>query len=187
MTAPSNPLVPRVLANRLWAICFGQGLSRRLDDHGAQGEPPSHPELLDWLASDLRDGTAQPSGTPWNLRAVLREIVTSRAYQRSSTAPRAAIERDPENRLLGRQNRLRVEAEMVRDTALSAAGLLTQASGPGGDDREADMFGAAPAKPAIGPKRGATVRSARGAPLQAQHPRRRRKAQHLRRLNCRHS
>lgn len=129
MTAPSNPLVPRVLANRLWAICFGQGLSRRLDDHGAQGEPPSHPELLDWLASDLRDGTAQPSGTPWNLRAVLREIVTSRAYQRSSTAPRAAIERDPENRLLGRQNRLRVEAEMVRDTALSAAGLLVRKVG----------------------------------------------------------
>ncbi len=129
MTAPSNPLVSRVLANRLWAICFGQGLSRRLDDHGAQGEPPSHPDLLDWLACDLRDGTLEPSGTPWNLRAVLREIVTSRAYRRSSAAPRATIERDPENRLLARQNRLRVEAEMVRDTALSAAGLLVRKVG----------------------------------------------------------
>lgn len=129
MTAPSNPIVPRVLANRLWALCFGQGLSRRLDDHGAQGEPPSHPELLDWLACDLRDGTLEPSAGPWNLRAVLREIVTSRAYRRSSTAPRATIERDPENRLLARQNRLRVEAEMVRDTALSAAGLLVRKVG----------------------------------------------------------
>jgi mono/diheme cytochrome c family protein len=129
MTAPSNPIVPRVLANRLWALCFGQGLSRRLDDHGAQGEPPSHPELLDWLASDLRDGTLEASATPWNLRAVLREIVTSRAYRRSSTAPRATVERDPENRLLARQNRLRVEAEMVRDTALSAAGLLVRKVG----------------------------------------------------------
>ena len=129
MTAPSNPLVARVLANRLWAICFGQGLSRRLDDHGAQGESPSHPELLDWLACQLRDGTAQPPGTPWNLRAVLREIVTSRAYRQSSTAPREAIERDPENRLLARQNRLRVEAEMVRDRALSAAGLLVRTVG----------------------------------------------------------
>jgi len=129
MTAPSNPLVPRVLANRLWAIGFGQGLSRRLDDHGAQGEPPSHPELLDWLACQLRDGTAQPAGAPWNLRAVLREIVTSRTYRQSSAAPREVIERDPENRLLARQNRLRVEAEMVRDTALSAAGLLVRTVG----------------------------------------------------------
>ncbi len=126
MTSPANPLVPRVLANRLWAMLFGQGLSRRLDDHGAQGEPPSHPELLDWLACELRDGAVQPAGagTPWNLRAVLREIVISDAYRRSSAVPAEMVERDPENRLLARQNRLRVEAEMVRDTALAAAGLL---------------------------------------------------------------
>jgi len=121
--------VPRVLANRLWAIAFGQGLSRRLDDHGAQGEPPSHPELLDWLACELRDGAAAGAGGPWNIRAILRGIVTSRAYRRSSAAPREAIERDPENRLLARQNRLRIEAEMVRDTALSAAGLLVRKVG----------------------------------------------------------
>ena len=129
MTSPGNPLVPRVLANRLWAIAFGQGLSRRLDDHGAQGEPPSHPELLDWLACELRDGAAAGAGGPWNIRAILRGIVTSRAYRRSSAAPREAIERDPENRLLARQNRLRIEAEMVRDTALSAAGLLVRKVG----------------------------------------------------------
>ena len=129
MTSPANPIVPRVLANRLWAICFGQGLSRRLDDHGAQGEPPSHPDVLDWLACDLRDGDPQAAGTPWNIRAVLRGIVLSNAYRRSSVAPRDVIERDPENRLLARQNRLRVEAEMVRDTALSAAGLLVRKVG----------------------------------------------------------
>lgn len=127
MTSRANPLVPRVLANRLWAILFGQGLSRRLDDHGAQGEPPSHPELLDWLACDLRDGVA--GGTPWSLRAALREIVSSDAYRRASTAPRATIERDPENRLLARQNRFRVDAETVRDTALAAAGLLVRKVG----------------------------------------------------------
>ena len=129
MTSPANPLVPRVLANRLWAICFGQGLSRRLDDHGAQGEPASHPDLLDWLACDLREGTAQPAGTPWNIRAVLRGIVTSAAYRRSSAAPRELVERDPENRYLARQNRMRIEAEMVRDTALAAAGLLVRKVG----------------------------------------------------------
>ena len=127
MTAPTNPVVPRVLANRLWSILFGQGLSRRLDDHGAQGEPPSHPELLDWLACELRDGTV--GGRPWDIRATLRGIVSSAAYRRSSVAPRTAIERDPENRLLARQNRFRVDAETVRDTALAASGLLVRRTG----------------------------------------------------------
>ena len=124
LTAPTNPLVPRVLANRLWALCFGQGLSRRLDDHGVQGEPPSHPELLDWLACDLRDGVA--GGRPWDLRAVLRAIVTSRAYRRGSQAAD-----DGGNRLLAGQNRYRIDAESVRDVALAAAGLLDrQVGGP---------------------------------------------------------
>ena len=114
----------RVLANRLWAICFGQGLSRRLDDHGAQGEPPSHPELLDWLACELRDGG-------WDIRRVLKMLVTSEAYQRASASSGPAVERDPENRLLARQNRYRIDAEMVRDTALAASGLLVrQVGGP---------------------------------------------------------
>ena len=122
LTQAENPLVPRVLANRLWAICFGQGLSRRLDDHGAQGEPPSHPELLDWLASEL-----QAEG--WDIRRVLRQIVTSVAYRRSSAVTQEISDRDPENRLLARQNRHRIDAEMVRDTALAASGLLVRRVG----------------------------------------------------------
>jgi hypothetical protein len=127
MTAQENPLVPRVLANRLWAICFGQGVSRHLDDHGSQGEPPSHPELLDWLACELRDGDGDDGS--WDIRRVLRMIVTSAAYRRSSDSPAGVIERDPENRLLARQNRHRIDAEMVRDTALAAGGLLARQVG----------------------------------------------------------
>jgi hypothetical protein len=132
MTARDNPLVARVLANRLWALCFGQGLSRRLDDHGAQGEPPSHPELLDWLASELRDGPAGEGGGgagasgAWDIRRLLRTIVTSRAYRRAAAGSGALVERDPDNRLLARQSRHRVDAEAVRDTALAAAGLLVR-------------------------------------------------------------
>jgi len=122
MTAPENPLVPRVLANRLWALGFGEGLSRRLDDHGAQGEPPSHAELLDWLACDLRDGG-------WDIRRVIRTIVTSRAYRRASTPSAGHREADPENRLLARQNRHRLDAENVRDVALAASGLLERTVG----------------------------------------------------------
>jgi hypothetical protein len=122
MTAADNPLVPRVLANRLWALAFGEGLSRRLDDHGSQGEPPSHPELLDWLACELRD-------EGWDIRRVLRTILTSRAYRRSSTPGAGHREADPENRLLARQNRHRLDAENVRDVALAAAGLLDRTIG----------------------------------------------------------
>jgi mono/diheme cytochrome c family protein len=122
MTSADNPLVPRVLANRLWAIGFGEGLSRRLDDHGSQGEPPSHLELLDWLACELRD-------EGWDLRRVLRTIVTSRAYRRSSTPGEGHREADPENRLLARQNRHRLDAENVRDVALAASGLLERTVG----------------------------------------------------------
>ncbi len=125
LVARENPLVPRVLANRLWAICFGQGLSRRLDDHGSQGEPPSHPELLDWLACELRDGGPRP----WDIRHVVKLIVTSAAYRRSSTTPRDLADRDPDNRLLARQNRYRVDAENVRDTMLAVSGLLSPAIG----------------------------------------------------------
>jgi len=122
MTAADNPLVPRVLANRLWALGFGEGLSRRLDDHGSQGEPPSHPELLDWLACELRD-------EGWDIRRVLRTIVTSRTYRRTSTPAEGHREADPENRLLARQNRHRLDAENVRDVALAASGLLDRTVG----------------------------------------------------------
>ena len=126
LVSRDNPLVPRVLANRLWAICFGQGLSRRLDDHGSQGEPPSHPQLLDWLACELRDGGG--SGA-WDIRHVLKLIVMSDAYRRSSVAPLDLVDRDPDNRLLARQNRFRVDAENVRDTLLAVSGLLVPTIG----------------------------------------------------------
>jgi mono/diheme cytochrome c family protein len=122
LTSPHNPLTARVFVNRLWKLCFGAGLSRRSDDLGTQGEPPSHPELLDWLASEFID-----SG--WNVKHVLRLIVTSRTYRQSSQADRAARERDPYNRWLARQGRFRVEAELVRDIALAASGLLVREVG----------------------------------------------------------
>ena len=115
--APENPLTTRVVMNRLWRQFFGVGLSKVLDDLGAQGEPPSHPALLDWLACEFRD-----SG--WDMKHMVRTVVNSAAYKRSSKAPRDLASRDPENRLLARQGRWRLDAEIVRDNALSVAGLL---------------------------------------------------------------
>jgi hypothetical protein len=115
---PANPLPARVAANRVWQHLFGRGLVATSDDFGKQGEKPSHPELLDRLASDYVIGG-------WSTKALLRSIAQSAAYQQSS-APRhdlAAI--DPENILLARQSRLRVEAEVIRDLALASSGLLS--------------------------------------------------------------
>jgi len=112
----------RVMANRLWALCFGAGLCRSLGDLGGQGELPDHPELLDRLALEfLRNG--------WDMRAVLRLIVTSRTYRQSSTAPADILARDPDNRLLARQGRWRLPAENVRDAALFSGGLLVEQLG----------------------------------------------------------
>lgn len=110
-------LTARVFANRYWYLLFGEGLSRSLDDFGGQGEPPSHPDLLDNLAVSYVE-----SG--WDTRALLRLLVTSRAYRQSSIVSPALRERDPENRLLARQARHRLPAEMIRDTALAVSGLL---------------------------------------------------------------
>ncbi len=117
LVSPENPLTARVVVNRFWRQFFGTGLSKVLDDFGAQGEPPRHPELLDWLASDFREGG-------WDVKRLVRLIVTSRTYRQSSVAPRELLARDPDNRELARQGRWRVEAEMVRDTALQVSGLL---------------------------------------------------------------
>jgi len=112
-----NPLTARVFVNRLWFHLFGEGLSRVLDDMGRQGEYPSHPELLDWLARRFVE-----SG--WDVRALVRLVVTSRAYEQDAT-PRPELEAlDPENRLVARQARWRLDAEFVRDTSLAVAGLL---------------------------------------------------------------
>ena len=106
-----------MFVNRLWKQCFGTGLSGVVDDLGTQGEYPSHPELLDWLAVDFMD-----SG--WNVKALVREIVTSATYRQSSRYRPDLAESDPNNRLLARQAPRRLEAEFVRDNALSAAGLI---------------------------------------------------------------
>jgi hypothetical protein len=122
LVSPANPLTARVAVNRDWQMLFGHGLVRTPDDFGAQGEPPSHPELLDWLATELaRSG--------WDLKAMLRLIVTSASYRQSSRATPEAIRHDPENRLLARGPRLRLPAEMIRDQALALAGLLVERTG----------------------------------------------------------
>jgi Protein of unknown function (DUF1553)/Protein of unknown function (DUF1549)/Planctomycete cytochrome C len=117
-----NPLTARVFANRVWKLLFGAGLARNLDDHGTQGDAPSHPELLDWLAGQFID-----SG--WNVKHLVKVIVMSGTYRQSSEPSDSLRERDPDNRWLARQGRFRLDAEMVRDNALSIAGLLVDKVG----------------------------------------------------------
>ncbi len=119
---PKNPLTARVAVNRYWAQLFGTGLVETEEDFGTQGEPPSHPELLDWLAVRYRD-----SG--WDTKAILRLIVTSATYRQSSKVRPELLETDPRNRLLARAPRVRLEAEMVRDQALALSGLLSRKVG----------------------------------------------------------
>ena len=119
---PSNPLTARVAVNQYWQQYFGTGIVKTAEDFGSQGEPPSHPELLDWLATEfVRSG--------WDIKAMQRLIVTSATYRQSSVASRELIERDPENRLLARGPRFRLPAEMVRDNALAISGLLNDKIG----------------------------------------------------------
>jgi len=118
LVSPDNPLTARVTVNRCWETLFGRGLVATVEDFGTQGERPSHPELLDWLAVELVE-------KGWSQKALLREIVTSATYRQASTVAPALRERDPDNRLLARGSRFRVEAEMVRDVALAASGLLS--------------------------------------------------------------
>jgi len=118
VVADDNPLTARVAVNRLWAQCFGVGLVRTMNDFGTQGEPPTHPELLDWLAATFRE-----SG--WDVKALLRQIVTSRTYRQSSRFRFGESEvLDPDNRLLVRGPSFRMPMEMIRDQALAASGLL---------------------------------------------------------------
>jgi len=119
---PGNPLTARVVVNRLWQQCFGQGLVRTQEDFGNQGDLPTHPELLDWLAMELIE-----SG--WDLKYLLKQIVMSAAYRQQSAASKELLEADPENQWLGRGPSMRLTAEMLRDQALAASGLLVRKLG----------------------------------------------------------
>jgi len=124
LVSPENPLTARVTVNRFWQSFFGTGLVKTAEDFGVQGEKPSHPELLDWLATEfVRSG--------WNVKALNKLIVMSAAYRQSSKVTPALVERDPENRLLARGPRYRMPSWMLRDVALAASGLLVdQRGGP---------------------------------------------------------
>lgn len=119
LMTPDHPLTSRVTVNRLWQMVFGTGLVKTSEDFGTQGELPSHPELLDWLATEfIRVG--------WDVRQIVKLIVTSATYQQSSKISPASFDRDPENRLLSRGPRFRLAAELIRDNALAVSGLLVQ-------------------------------------------------------------
>ena len=118
----TNPLTPRVTVNRIWQRYFGTGIVETENDFGTQGTPPSHPELLDWLASEFVGGG-------WSLKQVHRLIVTSATYRQASDHRAELATRDPRNRLLARQSRVRLEAEIIRDAGLAVSGLLASEIG----------------------------------------------------------
>jgi hypothetical protein len=125
LTSAENPLTARVVVNRAWQQFFGKGLVETENDFGLQGSMPTHPELLDWLAVEFQE-------KGWSCKKLHRRIVTSATYKQSSVGRADLTAADPQNKLLARQNRLRVEAEIVRDAALTASGLLSRkVGGPG--------------------------------------------------------
>jgi hypothetical protein len=126
--ARDNPLTARVTVNRLWQQMFGRGIVQTSDNFGSQGSPPSHPELLDWLACDLRDPSTG-SGRAWDLKRSLKLIAMSATYRQSSRASEDLINRDPDNQLLARGPSRRLTAEMLRDQAMFDAGLLVEKLG----------------------------------------------------------
>ena len=122
LVSAENPLTARVVVNHLWQLVFGEGLVRTPEDFGLQGEAPTHPELLDWLAVELVENE-------WDLRHILRLLVTSETFRQSSDTSPELRELDPENRLLARSPRFRLPSWMIRDNALAASGLINPAVG----------------------------------------------------------
>ena len=143
LTSRENPLTARVTVNRFWQMLFGRGIVSTVEDFGSQGAAPTHPELLDWLAADFVE-----SG--WDVKALMRTIVSSATYRQSSRVSEELLERDPENLLLARAPRLRLPAESIRDQALAIANLLSGDPGgpsvkpyqPGGLWKELSNWGA---------------------------------------------
>lgn len=130
LVSANNPLTARVYMNRMWAEFFGTGISKSVEDLGSQGEWPSHLELLNWLAAEFMNPEYDAAGThPWDIRHMVRIIVLSNTYKQSSISSPELDQRDPDNRLLARQSRFRVDAESVRDLMLEISGLLVNKFG----------------------------------------------------------
>ena len=129
IVARNNPLTARVIVNRVWQQYFGRGIVQTENDFGTQGSPPSHPALLDWLACEFMEPTADCPADRWSLKHLHRVIVTSAVYRQSSMARPDLRDIDPNNELLARQLRLRLDAEIIRDVCLASAGMLSPRMG----------------------------------------------------------
>jgi Protein of unknown function (DUF1553)/Protein of unknown function (DUF1549)/Planctomycete cytochrome C len=130
IVSPTNPLTARATVNRIWKDFFGIGISKSVEDFGSQGELPTNLDLLDWLASEFVHPEYNAEGThDWDMKHIVRTIVTSRTYRQSSLSTPELDEKDPDNRFLARQSRYRVDAEVVHDLALQVSGLLVEKFG----------------------------------------------------------
>ncbi len=132
LVSTQNPLTPRVAVNHVWRILFGEGIVKTASDFGVRGDPPTHPELLDWLAAEfigLNKPHAAAPQVAWSRKSLIKLIVMSATYRQSSKQNTELLDVDPQNRWLARQNRLRVEGEVVRDISLDVAGLLSRKIG----------------------------------------------------------
>ncbi|MFM7074159.1 MAG: PSD1 and planctomycete cytochrome C domain-containing protein [Planctomycetota bacterium] len=122
LVSPEHPLTARVTVNRLWQQLFGAGIVKTAEDFGSQGQPPTHPELLDWLATEFQAGG-------WNVKSFLKMVMMSHTYRQTSRVSPALAQRDPANELLARGPRFRLDAEVLRDSALAVSGLLVERQG----------------------------------------------------------